>query len=129
MILAYSPQARGRGDGVSATSGPVGARLPQELRLQGITTLEAANAFLPAHYIAEFNRRFQWGSGAVRPGSAFVPRHSRNLAKGLCRRSEEVKKGHNGRAECGGTVAGGSRGEGDEDLLDRCAESVRSVKT
>jgi hypothetical protein len=33
-------------------------RLPQELRLRGITELEAANRFLREEYIAEFNRRF-----------------------------------------------------------------------
>jgi hypothetical protein len=33
-------------------------RLPQELRLAGITTVEGANAFLRARYIAEFNQKF-----------------------------------------------------------------------
>jgi len=33
--------------------------LPQELRLHGITTLQAANEFLRRDYMAEFNRRFQ----------------------------------------------------------------------
>jgi hypothetical protein len=32
-------------------------RLPQELRLRGLRTLEAANAFLSEQYVAEFNRR------------------------------------------------------------------------
>jgi transposase len=56
MIPAYSPQARGRSERNFATWQ---GRLPQELRLHGITTLEAANRFLREHYIAEFNRRFQ----------------------------------------------------------------------
>jgi hypothetical protein len=51
--------------------------LPQELRLAGITTLEAANAFLREHYRAEFNRRFQ--VRAAQSGSAFVARRSRDL--------------------------------------------------
>jgi hypothetical protein len=34
-------------------------RLPQELRLRQLRTLEAANRFLRQDYIAEFNRRFQ----------------------------------------------------------------------
>ncbi len=56
MIPAYSPQARGRSErNFSTWQG----RLPQELRLHGITTLEAANGFLREHYIAEFNQRFQ----------------------------------------------------------------------
>jgi len=74
MIPAYSPQARGRSE---RNFGTWQGRLPQELRLQGITTLEAANVFLRQHYIAEFNRRFQ--VGAAQPGNAFVPRHSRDL--------------------------------------------------
>ena len=55
MIPAYSPQARGRSQrNFSTWQG----RLPQELRLRGIRTLEGANDFLNEHYIAEFNRRF-----------------------------------------------------------------------
>jgi len=33
-------------------------RLPQELRLADVTTVEAANRFLRDHYIQEFNARF-----------------------------------------------------------------------
>src|SRR6266498_5855482 len=74
MIPAYSPQARGRSD---RNFGTWQGRLPQELRLHGIRTLEDANAFLREHYIAEFNRRFQ--VRAPQSGSAFVPRRSRDL--------------------------------------------------
>jgi hypothetical protein len=74
MIPAYSPQARGRSE---RNFGTWQGRLPQELRLAGITTLEAANAFLREHYMAEFNRRFQ--VRAAQPGSAFMPRRSRDL--------------------------------------------------
>jgi len=74
MIPAYSPQARGRSErNFSTWQG----RLPQELRLRGIHTLEAANDFLRQHYIAEFNRRFQ--VPAQERGSAFVRRSSRDL--------------------------------------------------
>jgi hypothetical protein len=52
-------------------------RLPQELRLRQIRTLEAANRFLHQHYIDEFNRRFQ--VSAVQRGSAFVRRSSKDL--------------------------------------------------
>jgi hypothetical protein len=76
MIPAYSPQARGRSErNFSTWQG----RLPQELRLAGCTTLEAANRFLREHYIAEFNRRFQ-----VKPeqaGSAFVPCRKADLSR------------------------------------------------
>lgn len=66
MIPAYSPQARGR---CERGFGTWQNRLPQELRLAGISTLEQANAFLRAHYIAEFNRRF--AKPAEAKGTAF----------------------------------------------------------
>jgi len=66
MIPAYSPQARGRGE---RSFGTWQGRLPQELRLAGITTLEAANAFLREHYIAEFNSKFT--APAREKGTAF----------------------------------------------------------
>jgi transposase len=74
MIPAYSPQARGRSE---RNFGTWQGRLPQELRLRGIKTLEAANKFLREHYIAEFNRRFQ--VAATGRGSAFVARASKDL--------------------------------------------------
>ena len=54
-------------------------RLPQELRLRGIQTVEAANAFLRQHYIGEFNRRFQ--VEAAQAGSAFVPYRGPDLER------------------------------------------------
>ena len=72
MIPAYSPQARGRSE---RSFGTWQGRLPQELRLHGITTVEAANRFLREDYIAEFNRRFQ--VAPAQRGSAFVPAHAR----------------------------------------------------
>ena len=50
MIPAYSPQARGRSE---RNFGIWQGRLPQELRLRGIRTLEAANGFLREHYIGD----------------------------------------------------------------------------
>jgi len=74
MIPAYSPQARGRSErNFSTWQG----RLPQELRLHQITSLEAANGFLREHYIAEFNQRFQ--RAAAQRGSAFLPCRRRDL--------------------------------------------------
>jgi transposase len=55
MIPAYSPQARGRSE---RSFGTWQGRLPQELRLAKITTMEAANEFLRERYIAEFNAHF-----------------------------------------------------------------------
>jgi len=74
MIPAYSPQARGRSE---RNFGTWQGRLQQELRLHEIHTLEAANTFLRAHYIAEFNRRFQ--TVAAQRGNAFVSRTSRDI--------------------------------------------------
>jgi hypothetical protein len=55
MIAAYSPQARGRSE---HSFGTWQGRLPQELRLAGIATIEGANAFLRERYIGEFNAKF-----------------------------------------------------------------------
>src|SRR5215475_3412043 len=74
MIPAYSPQARGRSE---RNFGTWQGRLPQELRLRGIRTVEAANRFLREQYIGEFNARFQ--VPAAQRGSAFVRRSSRDL--------------------------------------------------
>jgi transposase len=67
MIPSYSPQARGRGERNFQTWQ---GRLPQELRLRGIRSVEQANAFLKVSYIQEFNRKFM--TKAAQPGTAFV---------------------------------------------------------
>jgi transposase len=66
MIAAYSPQARGRSE---RSFGTWQGRLPQELRVAGITTLEAANSFLREQYIKEFNAKFT--VKAAERGTAF----------------------------------------------------------
>jgi transposase len=66
MIPAYSPQARGRSE---RNFGTWQGRLPQELRLAEITTLEEANRFLRGHYIDVFNRKFM--IAAEQKASAF----------------------------------------------------------
>ena len=65
MIPAYSPQARGRSE---RNFGTWQGRLPQELRLAGIRTLEAANEFL-RRYREEFNGQFS--VPAAQRGTAF----------------------------------------------------------
>ena len=76
MIPAYSPQARGRSErNFSTWQG----RLPQELRLAGITTVEAANRFLRDGYLAEFNQRF--AVPAAERGSAFLRGPRRDLER------------------------------------------------
>ena len=54
-IAAYSPQARGRSERVFQT---LQDRLAKELALAGITTVEAANAFLRDVYLPAHNARF-----------------------------------------------------------------------
>ena len=66
MIPAYSPQARGRSE---RSFGSWPGRLPQELRLAEIQTVEEANRFLRERYIAEFNAKFQ--VAAAQKGTAF----------------------------------------------------------
>ena len=74
MIPAYSPQARGRMERSYRTWQ---GRLPQELRLRGITTVEEANRFLREEYRGEFNRRF--AVAATGKGSAFVRTRRKDL--------------------------------------------------
>ena len=68
LIPAYSPQARGRSERSFRTWQ---GRLPQELRLEGIATLDGANRYLREQYISEFNERFS--VAASEQGTAFVP--------------------------------------------------------
>jgi hypothetical protein len=55
MIPAYSPQARGRSE---RSFGTWQGRLPQELRLAQVTTVQEANQFLRDRYIGQFNAQF-----------------------------------------------------------------------
>ncbi len=85
MIPAYSPQARGRSE---RNFGTWQRRLPQELRVRGITTKEEANHFLRESYIAEFNRKFTVAAG--QPESAFVPLGGKNLERIFTLQHERV---------------------------------------
>jgi transposase len=67
-IPAHSPQARGRMERLWETWQ---GRLPQELRLAGNTTLEAANVFLKHTWVPFHNRT--WTVAAAQEGTAFVP--------------------------------------------------------
>jgi hypothetical protein len=78
-IGAFSPQARGRSE---RAFGTLQDRLPKELRLAGVTDIEAANAFIGDVYLPEHNARF-----AVDPagkGSAFTPIPGVDLDEILC---------------------------------------------
>ena len=78
-IGAFSPQARGRSERAFAT---LQDRLVKELRLAGIDTVEAANAFIREVYLPAHNARF-----AVDPageGSAFTLIPGVDLDEILC---------------------------------------------
>jgi hypothetical protein len=62
-----APEARGRCERAFRT---LQDRLPKELELAGITTVEAANRFLREVYLPEHNARF--AEPAEAPASAFV---------------------------------------------------------
>lgn len=55
MNVAHSPQAKGH---VERTNSTLQDRLVKELRRQGISTIEEANAFLP-RYIEDYNKQFK----------------------------------------------------------------------
>jgi transposase len=66
-VAAYSPEARGRCERAFRT---LQDRLPKELALAGITTVEAANRFIAEVYLSKHNARF--AVPADEPASAFV---------------------------------------------------------
>ena len=68
LIPAYSPEARGRSERLFGT---LQGRLPQELALHSMTTMDAANQYLKAHFVPAFNQRF--GVEPEDSQSAFVP--------------------------------------------------------
>lgn len=83
FIPAGSPQAKGRIERLWQT---LQDRLVSELRLRGIATLEAANAFLP-EFLADYNRRFT--RAPVKPTAAWRPA-PRDLAAVLSCRYRRV---------------------------------------
>jgi transposase len=85
MIPAYSPEARGRCERMFGT---LQKRLPQELRVRGITDMEEANRFLREHFLPEHNARF--ARKAEQPGSAFTPLMGFALEDVLCIQEERT---------------------------------------
>ena len=82
-IPSYSPEARGR---MERLFGTLQGRLPQELRIAAITTVEAANRYLREVFIPRFNARF--AVTPAEPGTAFVPYVGRPLEDILCIQEE-----------------------------------------
>ena len=85
LILAYSPQARGRCERLFGTWQ---GRLPQEFRLRQITTLEAANEFLRQDWPELHNASFR--VEAEQTGTAFLPYPGRDLEKIFSQQQERV---------------------------------------
>src|SRR6185437_14312633 len=78
-IPSYSPEARGRMERVFGT---LQGRLPHELRLAKIATIDAANGFLRERFVPDYNARF--AVAAAEAGTAFIPYTGRPLADVLC---------------------------------------------
>jgi transposase len=85
MIPAYSPEARGRSERAFGTHQE---RLPKELALHGITTMDQANRYLSKVYRAAFNAEFM--QPAAEEGSSFVPWIGANLDDILCEHYERT---------------------------------------
>jgi transposase len=84
-IPSYSPEARGRR--MERVFGTLQQRLPPLLRLNGMTTIVAANRYLAETYLPEHNARF--AVAAAEEGSAFVP-FAAGLQDILCIKHERV---------------------------------------
>jgi transposase len=78
-IPSYSPQARGRSERLNRT---VQERLVNELRVAGVTTIEAANRYLTTHYVPAHNATF--ACLPRDPASAFVALGTVGLDDILC---------------------------------------------
>ncbi len=88
-IPAYSPEARGRSERMFGT---LQNRLPQELRLAGITNMEEANRFLRETFLPEHNKRFAIAHEYT--GQAFVP-FAGNLDDILCIQEDRIVSNDN----------------------------------
>lgn len=76
LHLAYSPQAKGR---VERRNGLLQDRLVKEMRLAGISELEAANEFLEKKFLPQLNHRF-W----------MKPAESADVHRPICSKLNEV---------------------------------------
>jgi len=78
-IASYSPEARGR---MERAFGTLQSRLPPELRVAEIATLDAANCYLREQFVPDYNARF--AVPAAEEGSAFLAYAGRPLEDILC---------------------------------------------
>lgn len=82
-IPSYTPQGRGR---IERLFGTLQGRLPNELRLHGITTIADAARYLAEVYLPDHNARF--AVPPVEPDSAFLPYRGPDLDEVLCIQQE-----------------------------------------
>lgn len=95
-IAAYSPEARGRSERMFGT---LQDRLPKELKLAGITDIEAANRFIAEVYLPAHNARFAKPPEIA--DSAFVTADPLQLGEILCVEEERVVGRDNTVGYCG----------------------------
>lgn len=72
LILANSPQAKGR---VERCNGVLQDRLIKEMRLRGISDLEAANEYLKREFLPDYERRFSIQPASPADVHQAKPRH------------------------------------------------------
>lgn len=84
-IPSYSPQARGRSERLNRT---LQGRLINELRVAGITTVDAANAYLREHFIPDYHTQFT--RPPTDPAPAFVALGAADLDGILCHEDERT---------------------------------------
>jgi transposase len=84
-IVGFSPQARGRSE---RANGTLQGRLVNELRVAGIRTVAAANAYLRTRFQPDYDATF--GRPPADPTSAFVPVGPCDLEQILCHEEERV---------------------------------------
>jgi len=82
LICANSPQAKGR---VERRNGVFQDRLIKEMRLRGISNMDAGNAFLP-EFLGQFNNRF--GVNPANPEDAHRPLSSHENLKRIFSKQE-----------------------------------------
>jgi len=89
-IAAYSPQARGRSERMFGT---LQKRLPQELALRGIKTIEDANQYVREVYLPRHNQQFTVKPADAR--SAYIRWIGEDLNEVLCHKEERIVQNDN----------------------------------
>lgn len=90
MIPSYSPEARGRIERAFRTHQD---RLPKELALHGITTIEEANRYVSQEYLPAFNAEFMFPATLDR--TAFVAWVGPDIQDILCEHHQRVVNNDN----------------------------------